>query len=167
MNIFTVVLQDGVHEARALDLPRPMHEYCLTGRGPTRNAALQDLLRELWTIMSELSHGAAEILEAPGLFPERGEGPPNLRRLDTYPGHLVPNADFETCLKVLRTVRNVCLGPHHFDADGAVVLSHAHAKLVELCKLCEDESPEPLVKEDADAGAATPDRRGAGADAGE
>lgn len=46
----------------------------------------------------------------------------------------IPPEDIETCLKVLRTLRNLCLGPRIFDAVGAVGLSHAHAKIVEMVK---------------------------------
>lgn len=59
----------------------------------------------------------------------------DLTKTDEYENRLIPDSDFEIALKVLRTVRNCCLGPNFFDADGAVVLSHAHAKLTELCQL--------------------------------
>lgn len=58
-------------------------------------------------------------------------------RTDIYEGYVVPDNDVETCLKVLRTIRNACLGPNCFDAEGAVLLSHAHAKVVELVEYCE------------------------------
>lgn len=61
----------------------------------------------------------------------------DLNRTDTYEDDIVPDADVETCLKVIRTIRNACLGPHFFDAEGAVVLSSAHAKIVDLVKLSE------------------------------
>jgi hypothetical protein len=56
----------------------------------------------------------------------------NLGRMDVYERCIIPDEDIETALKVIRTIRNVCLGPHIFDADGAVVLSHAHAKIHDL-----------------------------------
>jgi len=64
----------------------------------------------------------------------------DLTRTDEYEGE-IPDADLELCLKVIRTVRNVCLGTVEgfFDADGAVILSHAHAKMVELIELAEQE----------------------------
>src|SRR6516225_12462605 len=61
----------------------------------------------------------------------------DLTRSDEYLGHIVPGADVETCLRVLRTIRNVCLGPNFVDANGAVILSHAHAKIAELVKMAE------------------------------
>ncbi len=65
----------------------------------------------------------------------------DLSRTDIYENHVVPDADVELCLKVIRTIRSACLGPHFFDADGAVVLSHAHAKIVDLTWRCEKEVP--------------------------
>ena len=68
----------------------------------------------------------------------------NFCNYSVYEGE-VPDADCEIALKVIRTARNACLGPGFFDADGAVILSHAHAKLVELIKMVEEEeelSPE-------------------------
>jgi hypothetical protein len=53
---------------------------------------------------------------------------------DTYESLVVPDEDIATCLKVLRTIRMATLGPILFDADAAVILSHAHAKIKELCE---------------------------------
>lgn len=72
----------------------------------------------------------------------------NLARMDVYENGVVPDGDMEVCLKVIRTVRNHCLGPHFFDADGAVVLSHAHAKLVELTELAYEGEDEERAKSD-------------------
>ena len=55
-----------------------------------------------------------------------------------YEGDDVPDADFEIALKVIRTVRNCCLGPGYFDADGAVILSHALTKLLEIYEGSDD-----------------------------
>lgn len=63
---------------------------------------------------------------------------------DTYEKSIVPDDDMNICLKVIRTVRNFCLGPDFFDADGAVILSHAHAKIVELWKMVEEEETEKV-----------------------
>lgn len=57
----------------------------------------------------------------------------DLTRSDTYEDSQVPDSHVEICMKVLRTIRNCCLGPHFFDADGAVILSHAHMKIHDLC----------------------------------
>lgn len=58
--------------------------------------------------------------------------PVDTTKVDEYQGYVVPDEDVEVCLKVLRTVRNFCLGPQYFDADGAVLLSYAHAKIVDM-----------------------------------
>jgi hypothetical protein len=63
-------------------------------------------------------------------------------RTDTYKELFIPDEDMQTCLKVIRTIRNVCLHQDAFDADGAVILSHAHAKILDLWKLCETEEEE-------------------------
>jgi hypothetical protein len=62
----------------------------------------------------------------------------NLDDTSDYPDHIVPDMDVECCLKVLRTIRNACLDPATFDADGAVLLSHAYGKIVELVKECQE-----------------------------
>lgn len=62
----------------------------------------------------------------------------NLKQTDTFTNSIVEDQDFELALKVIRTVRNACLGPNFFDAAGAVTLSYAHAKLVELAELCNE-----------------------------
>ena len=62
---------------------------------------------------------------------------------DTYKKHIVPDEDMRTCLKVIRTIRDACLGPGFFDAEGAVILSHAHAKIFELWKACGEAGDEP------------------------
>ncbi len=59
--------------------------------------------------------------------------------MDTYDSSSVPDEDVEIALKVIRTIRNCCLGPHFFDAEGAVILSHAHAKITDLTMRCIDE----------------------------
>lgn len=56
----------------------------------------------------------------------------NLTRIDQYENHIIPDEDVELALKVIRTMRDVCLMPNVFDADGALVLSHAHAKIHDL-----------------------------------
>ncbi len=56
----------------------------------------------------------------------------DLEKCDEYLNRVVPDDDVETCLRVLRTCRNVCLAVDQFDADGAVILSHAHAKIAEM-----------------------------------
>lgn len=61
----------------------------------------------------------------------------DLTKTDEYKDGVVPDEDVEVCLKVIRTIRNCCLGPGFFDADGAVILSHAHAKIVELVNQAE------------------------------
>ncbi len=62
------------------------------------------------------------------------EDPIDLTKLDTYPDENIPSADVETCLKVLRTLRNVCLIPETFSAHGALNLSHAHATIHDMVK---------------------------------
>jgi len=47
-----------------------------------------------------------------------------------YPEGVIPDADVDICLKVLRTIRDSCLSPPAFDADAAVLLSHTHATIV-------------------------------------
>jgi hypothetical protein len=51
---------------------------------------------------------------------------------DTYE-KIIPEGDIETCLKVLRTIRNSYLNPESFSADKSLILSHAHATIVDLC----------------------------------
>lgn len=58
----------------------------------------------------------------------------NLEKCDSYDNNIVPDEDVEICLKVLRTIRNIYLDPKWFDADGAVTLSHAHAKIHDIIK---------------------------------
>lgn len=70
-----------------------------------------------------------------------------LGRTDIYEGFQIPDEDFAIALKVIRTVRNICLGPEFFDGSGAVILSHAHAKLVELALMCES-TCEPTRKQE-------------------
>jgi len=57
--------------------------------------------------------------------------PIDLTKMDTYAYRIVPDDDVATCLKVICTLRNLSLQPVHFDADVAVVLSHAHRVIVE------------------------------------
>lgn len=54
----------------------------------------------------------------------------DLSRLDVYPNFVVPDRDVELALKVLRTLRDHCHGDA-LDADGAVLLSHAHKWIAE------------------------------------
>ncbi len=74
---------------------------------------------------------------------------PFSKNCDAYVGE-VPDQDMEICLKVIRTVRNCCLGNSEgfFDADGAVVLTHAHAKIVELWEVGERQQQEELAPAD-------------------
>lgn len=58
----------------------------------------------------------------------------DLTKTDTYENYIIPDTDVETCLKVLRTVRNWSLVNENFDADASVILSHAHAKLHDMVK---------------------------------
>lgn len=58
----------------------------------------------------------------------------DLTKTDTYPGGVVPDVDFETCLRVLRTVRNVCISPPVFRPDTAILLSEAHKTLHDMCE---------------------------------
>ena len=44
----------------------------------------------------------------------------------------ITNEEMETCLKVLRTVRNAYLGPKTFGAEEAVILFHAHRVIIEV-----------------------------------
>lgn len=67
----------------------------------------------------------------------------DLSRSDKYANE-IPDEDLETALKVIRSMRDFCLGPGYFDADGAVILSHAHAKIVEMVEqVLEVERNEP------------------------
>ena len=56
----------------------------------------------------------------------------DLTKTDVYPGTVVPDEDVEICLKVLRSIRGHCIRPAMSDADGAVMLGHAHDCVVEL-----------------------------------
>lgn len=71
----------------------------------------------------------------------------DLSKNDVYSPPIIPDADVETTLKVLRTLRNLCLGPDGFDADGAVLLSHTHAwiraQVVAVQKIEADASASP------------------------
>lgn len=62
----------------------------------------------------------------------------DLERLDVYPAQVIPDEDVEICLKVLRSVRDWSLDADAFDADAAVVLSHAHACIVGKVKAIQD-----------------------------
>lgn len=53
-------------------------------------------------------------------------------KTDTYPRFNVPDDAIETCLKVLRTIRVVCVT----DPDSAIILSAAHTKILELTNEC-------------------------------
>jgi hypothetical protein len=54
----------------------------------------------------------------------------DLSKTDCYPD-TIPDADVEVALKVIRTLRNMCLEVDMFDAEGAVLLSHTHKWIVE------------------------------------
>lgn len=56
----------------------------------------------------------------------------DLTRTDVYPGGVVPDADFETCLKVLRTVAKVCGKKQRIGERDA--LHSAHGVLHDLCE---------------------------------
>jgi hypothetical protein len=60
----------------------------------------------------------------------------DLNRMDVYEDAVVPDADVETTLKVIRTIRNECLNPNAFRAEAAVLLSNAHAVIVNLVQEC-------------------------------
>jgi hypothetical protein len=60
----------------------------------------------------------------------------DLTRMDVYEDAIVPDADVETTLKVIRTIRNECLNPTAFRAEAAVLLSNAHAVIVNLVQEC-------------------------------
>lgn len=77
------------------------------------------------------------VVVGPPRYHDVDEGPPDLTRTDCYEGTVIPNADYETALKVVRTVRNLCLGPLFFDAEGSITLSYAHACLCRLAAACE------------------------------
>jgi hypothetical protein len=62
----------------------------------------------------------------------------DLTRTDIYPDD-IPDADVETCLKVLRSIRGQALGPSWFDAHTALLMSHAHAKIHDLVKLYKEQ----------------------------
>ena len=62
----------------------------------------------------------------------------DLSKSDEYENGVIPDRDVEICLKVIRSIRNQLLWPN-FDAEGAVVLSHAHAKIVDLVKQTQEE----------------------------
>lgn len=47
----------------------------------------------------------------------------DLTQVDTYHNGVIPDKDVEICLKVLRTIRNTCLGAHYFDAESGVTVS--------------------------------------------
>lgn len=56
----------------------------------------------------------------------------NLGRTDQYDSLIIPDGDIETCLKVLRTLRNITLRPESFNAHRALVLSEAHQVIYNL-----------------------------------
>lgn len=60
----------------------------------------------------------------------------DLREMETYPNGVVPDEDVVTALRVIRTLREVCLdyGAPSFDADGAVLLARAHEFIVDACR---------------------------------
>ena len=70
---------------------------------------------------------------------------------DTYPDDEVPDIHVEICLRVIRTVRNLALQADSFDADIAVLLSHAHKFIVNAVEDSEDgqeSSPTPTETSD-------------------
>lgn len=56
----------------------------------------------------------------------------DLSRTDRYENYIIPDADVETCLKVLRSIRNMTLDTGCFDAESAIILSHAHRVIAEM-----------------------------------
>ena len=84
----------------------------------------------------------------------------DLTRTDLYDGGNIPDADVETCLKVIRTLRNINLGPGLFDAETALIMSHAHARIHDLVKEAEHAAEGNPVTE-------PPARPGEGADGAE
>ena len=56
----------------------------------------------------------------------------DLTLCDKYTGMYIPDEDIETALKVIRTLRDWSLDPEMFNADTAVILSHAHKAIVEM-----------------------------------
>lgn len=114
----------------------------------TRGHYLLDILEEKLNVTSsriinrdkemflEMLHATGHIAYMDtNLLKEDKERPVDLTRSDVYTGYQVPNADIETALKVIRTIRDAYLGgPQGFDSDVAVLLSHAHAKIVDLVK---------------------------------
>lgn len=68
---------------------------------------------------------------------------------DEYPKEVIPDEDIETTLKVIRSLRNWCLGPSIFHAEVAVILSHAHRVIVEMItEVQKIEDNENKTKED-------------------
>lgn len=61
----------------------------------------------------------------------------DLSKMDTFPDGQVPDSDVEMTLKVIRTLRDICLRRDAFDADGAILLSHAHKFIVEVVEECQ------------------------------
>lgn len=53
----------------------------------------------------------------------------DLTKTDIYEDYNVPDNEVEICLKVIRTIRTSALFPDRFDADTAVILSHAHKQI--------------------------------------
>lgn len=76
-----------------------------------------------------------------------GQSNINLEYTDTYRDFVIPDEDVETTLRVLRTIRAACLEPGvtdlNKDAEGAVLLSHAHTWIVESVK--EIEAGEKII----------------------
>jgi hypothetical protein len=56
---------------------------------------------------------------------------PVLDVTSTFDRGTITEADVNTTLKVLRTLRNLALEPENFDAQAAVMLSHAHHCVME------------------------------------
>lgn len=51
-----------------------------------------------------------------------------------YPEGRVEDDECSIALAVIRTIRNMALGPVGFDASTSVALSHAHCLVYELCE---------------------------------
>ena len=68
----------------------------------------------------------------------------DLTKTDIYDNHTAPDPDVEIALKVIRTARDACLMPGQFDAEGAVLLSHAHAWLHRAVEQIQGGSDLPL-----------------------
>lgn len=69
----------------------------------------------------------------------------DLSKHDKYPARIIPDADVEITLKVLRSLRDWHLEDAEFDE--AVLLSHAHACIYESVQACLKAEADALSKE--------------------